>query len=79
MEEEKLYGKLFGTIPVFNDDHMDMLLNTMDKNNAIFYLTQAVKLAYESQLYSLGESEVLSRSIRLLSKPEEDETKKDEI
>ena len=79
MQEEKLYGKLFGTIPLYNDDHMDMLLNTMTKDNAIYYLTQAVKLGYESQLYSLGEAEVLSRSIRLLSKPEEDETKKDEI
>ena len=78
MEEEKLYGKLFGTIPLYNDDHMDVLLNTMDKERAIFILTQAVKLAYESQLYSLGESEVLSRSIRLLSKPEITEEKKDD-
>ena len=78
MEEEKLYGKLFGTVPVFNDDHMDMLLNTMDKDNAVFYLTQAVKLAYESQLYSLGESEILSKSIRLLCKPEIIEQKKDD-
>jgi hypothetical protein len=78
MEEEKLYGKLFGTVPVFNDDHMDMLLNTMDKDNAVFYLTQAVKLAYESQLYSLGESEILSKSIRVLCKPEIIEQKKDD-
>jgi hypothetical protein len=42
----------------------------MDKEQAIYLLVQAIKHAYHSGVYSLGESEVISKSIRILSKSE---------
>lgn len=71
MEEQKLFGKLFNTIPLLNEDHLDVLLQTMDRDNSIYVLIQAVKHAHESGVYSLGETEVISKCIRTLSKIEE--------
>jgi len=71
MEEQKLFGKLFNTIPLLNEDHLDVLLQTMDRDNSIYVLIQAVKYAHESGVYSLGETEVISKCIRTLSKIEE--------
>jgi hypothetical protein len=42
----------------------------MDKDNASYILIQAVKKAYHDGVYSLGEAEVVSRAIRVMSKQE---------
>ena len=70
MEEQELYGKLFNVIPLMDENHIDALLNTMTKETAIYYLTHAVNLAYHNGVYSLGESEIISKSIRVLNKDE---------
>lgn len=70
MEEQKLYGKLFNTIPLLTDDHLEVMLTTMDEKTAIYYLTQAVTFAYQNGIYSLGECEIISKSIRLLHRNE---------
>ena len=71
MEEQELFGKLFNSIPLLNEDHLDVLLQTMDREHSIYLLVQAVKYAHESGAYSLGESEVISKCIRILSKKED--------
>jgi hypothetical protein len=68
MEEPQLFGKLFESIPIQSEEHLDAILETMDKEHGTYYLTQAVKYAYQSGIYSLGECEVISKSIRLSSK-----------
>jgi hypothetical protein len=70
MQEGEIYGKLFNVIPLMDENHVDILLDTMDKETAIYYLTHAVNLAFHNGVYSLGESEILSKSIRLLNKPD---------
>lgn len=81
MEEEDLYGKLFNSIPLYTEDHLDILLETLDKTNATQILIRAVKSAYHQNIYSLGECEVISKSIRVLNRPdiseETEEHKKD--
>ena len=74
MEEQELYGKLFNTIPLLNEDHLEIILATMDEKTALYYLTQAVKFAYQNGIYSLGECEVISKSIRLVHRPTEEGT-----
>lgn len=68
MQEEEIYGKLFNVIPLMDENHVDILLETMNKETAVYYLTHAVNLAFHNGIYSLGESEILSKSIRLLNK-----------
>lgn len=71
MEQEKIFGKLFNSVPLLTEDHLQTLLDVMDREQAIFILVQAVKHAYHNGVYSLGESEVISKSIRTLTKVEE--------
>jgi hypothetical protein len=68
--EEQLFGKLFNTVPLVDENHLETILNTMDKNSATYLLVQAVKHAYHSGVYSLGESEVISKCIRTISNEE---------
>jgi hypothetical protein len=42
----------------------------MDKEQSIYILTQAVSFAFHSGVFSLGESEIISKSIRTLNKVE---------
>jgi hypothetical protein len=71
MEEEnkeELYGNLFGTINLLNEDHLEIILTTMDKEHSMFYLVEAVKSAHKRGAFTIGESEIISKSIRDLSK-----------
>ena len=68
-EKTQLYGELFGSIPLNSEEHLQILLDTMDINNSIYILTQAVKYAFNQGAYSIGESEVLSKAIRVVNKP----------
>lgn len=76
MEKQESYGKLFNTISLVDENHLELLLQTMDKSSAGFIIVQAVKHAYHSGAYSLGESEVISKAIRVISRPDIDENKK---
>lgn len=75
MQEEELFGKLFKTIPLYNEGHLEIILQTMDNESATFMLIQAVRHAFDKGVYSIGETEVISKSIRVLSKKEETEEK----
>ena len=74
-QQQELFGKLFNTIPLYNEDHLDVLLSTMDKEQSIYILTQAVSFAFHSGIFSLGESEIISKSLRTLNKIEKDVVK----
>jgi hypothetical protein len=71
MEQETNYGVVFGTIPLMSEDHLEIILTTMNKDHALYYLIEAVKSAHERGTFSIGETEILSKSIRVLSKNEE--------
>jgi hypothetical protein len=70
MEEEHTenYGNLFGTINLLTEDHLDIILSSMDKEHSIYYLVEAVKSAHSRGAFTIGESEIISKSIRVLSK-----------
>jgi hypothetical protein len=71
-QQQELFGKLFDSIPLYNEEHLDTLLKTMDKQTSTYILIQAVKYAYHQGIYSLGECEVISKAIRISSKKEKE-------
>jgi hypothetical protein len=69
MEEEKeLFGNLFGTINLLSEDHLELILSSMDKEHAIYYLVESVKAAHKRGAFTIGEVEIISKAIRTLSK-----------
>jgi len=67
-ESDKIYGNLFGSINLLNEGHLDAILLTMDRDHAIHYLVESVKSAHQRGAFTIGESEVISKAIRTLSK-----------
>lgn len=69
-QEQELFGKLFNSIPLYTESHLDAIMDSMDKEQSIYYLIQAVSHAYHSGVYTIGEAEVISKSIRIVTKKE---------
>jgi hypothetical protein len=67
-EENKIYGNLFGVIDLLNEEHLDALLSSMNKDHALFYLIEAVKSAHKRGTFTIGETEVISKAIRTMSR-----------
>ena len=66
--EENIYGKLFNNIVLNNETHLDVLLDTMDRDRAIYLLVEAIKYCHNMSAFTLGESEVISKCIRVLNR-----------
>ena len=45
-QQQELFGKLFNTIPLYNEDHLDILLSTMDKEQSIYILSTSSFLGW---------------------------------
>ena len=65
--ENKLYGNLFNTIDLINEEHLEIILETMDKKHALVYLIESVKSAHDRNAFSIGEVDVISKAIRTIS------------
>jgi hypothetical protein len=66
--ENKVFGNLFNSIDLISEDHLVAILETMDKSHALVYLIESVKAAHERGAYTIGETEVISKAIRVLIK-----------
>jgi hypothetical protein len=67
-ENKELFGNLFGTINLLNEEHLEVILSTMDKEHSIYYLIESVKAAHKRGAFSIGELEVISKAIRTISR-----------
>jgi hypothetical protein len=67
-EKQGNFGNLFGTINLINEDQLELMLSTMNHDHALYYLIEAIKSAHSKGVFTIGESEVISKSIRTLIK-----------
>ena len=57
---------LFEDVAVYKPEDIDNLIDTLTEEQAKFMLIRAVQMAYKNGLYSLTESEIVSKSLRFL-------------
>ncbi len=69
--EQESYGNLFGTINLVSEQHIEAILTTMDGQHALYYLIESVKSAHKKGTFTIGETEVISKAIRVLLKENE--------
>jgi hypothetical protein len=67
-------GYLFESIAIYEPYAISKFIEKMNPEQAFYVLTQAVQMAYTKNIYSLQESEILSKCLRVLSEPENEET-----
>jgi hypothetical protein len=65
-EKNEIFGNLFGSINLLSEEHLEVILSTMDKEHSIYYLVEVVKCAHQRGAFSIGETEIISKSIRML-------------
>jgi len=67
MEQQKQpIAYLFEDVAIYNPDDVDNLIDNLSEEQAKFMLIRAVQMAYKNGLYSLTESEIVSKSLRIL-------------
>lgn len=72
-QTEELYGKIFDEVPIISEDHLEIILSSMSNQEAMYFMTLACKSAYHRGAFALGESEVISKAIRILTKTQSSE------
>ena len=72
-DKNEIFGNLFGSINLLNEEHLELILATMDKEHSLFYLIESIKFAYSKNCFTMGETEVISKALRVILK--EPETK----
>ena len=69
-ENNKLpVGQLFDSINYYNIEDLDKFISNLNNEQSLYCLIQSVQYAHSKNLFSLEESEVISKSIRTLSLP----------
>lgn len=68
-EQTQPIGYLFESIAIYEPSAVSKFIETMETQQAFYVLTQAIQMAYSKNIFSLQESEILSKSIRLLTEP----------
>lgn len=66
MEKNNNIKILFNTIQYQSLDDVDKLLNNMETTKAFFLLTEALDYAHNKNCFSIVETEIISKAIRLL-------------
>lgn len=57
---------LFEEVAIYKPEDVDNLIDNLTEEQAKFMLIRAVQMAYKNGLYSLTESEIVSKSLRTL-------------
>jgi hypothetical protein len=67
MEQQKQpIAYLFEDVAIYNPEDINNLIDGLTEEQAKFMLIRAVQMAYKNGLYSLTESEIISKSLRTL-------------
>lgn len=67
---------LFDRIDILNSEDFENFVDNLNEEQSIFIIKIALEKAYTNGIYSLSESELLSKSLRLFSKTKKPQEKK---
>ena len=74
-EQPKPIGTLFDTINYTNLQDLDKFVLNLNGDQSLYCVVHAAKSAHKRGVFSIEESEVISRAIRVLTTPPEDKEK----
>lgn len=68
MEPKEHMGVLFESIAYNDTKDLENLIDNLSFSQSYYILTSAIEYSFRSGIYSLPESEILSKALRLLNK-----------
>jgi predicted ATP-dependent serine protease len=67
MEQEKQpIAFLFEDVAIYKPEDIENLIDNLTEEQSKFMLIRAIQMAYKNGIYSLTESEIVSKSLRIL-------------
>lgn len=66
-EKKKPIGELFESIQFSSLKDLDILIETLDKTQALYMLNLSLDLAIKNNIFSMVEIEIISKSLRLIN------------
>ncbi len=66
--------KIFQNYPIENNVEFELLLSSIEHEQALFFLIEAVKYANANNTYTMSETELISKCIRKLYSPTKSNT-----
>jgi hypothetical protein len=71
-QNSKPLGTLYNSINYTSTEDLDTFIDNLSDTQALFCLIEASKMAHNRNIFTIEESELLSKSIRMLKKQNED-------
>lgn len=68
MENKEPQGYLFNSIAFYNSEQLESILENVTEEQSFFYITVALQQSHRAGLFTMEETEILSKSIRNLKK-----------
>lgn len=68
MEQKQPIGLLFDTIGYYTPSDIDSLCDEMNLEQSYYMIIKALEYSHNSKIFSLQESELVSKSLRILNK-----------
>jgi hypothetical protein len=65
--KKETIGYLFESIAYHNLSDVESFVNNLTPEQSYYVIIQAIEMAYNKNIFSLSESEILSKSIRILN------------
>jgi hypothetical protein len=66
-EEKQPLGFLFESIAYYNPSDIDKFIDSLSFEQSHYIITKSLEMAFNKNIFSLQESEILSKSLRLLN------------
>lgn len=66
--------KLFDILNYSSNEEFDQILNNLGHEQSLFFMTLAIKSAYNRNTFSMEESELISKCLRVLQTPNQEIT-----
>ena len=68
MESKEPIGFLFERMAYYSDESIEGLVQSLDKKSVYFVLSQILEYSHSKNIYTLVESEIISKCLRILNK-----------
>lgn len=68
MEDKQPIGYLFDRIAFYSEESVSVMIDSLDKKTVGYILSQALEYSHSKNIFSLLESEVISKCLRIINK-----------
>ena len=54
METQQPISHLFGSVPLYSDEHLELILSTLNESSALIFLINAVRFAHQKGIFNFA-------------------------